>query len=321
MEFGNTLLAIFLGLTVTLTFRLIKSEWPLLYVDFTSIIDPIQRRSMSRWVIFRTGPALVCGLFLAVTMKRWDGGVWFPIGTMYAVHLLSIYLVPTIRGLRSGTLGIRQIVLWISSALLVLTAVFLAVLIRGIVEPLVPKPEEMVYVLWTGMFAAFALAFISRILQRDDQLVMGELIDRSVQELESRWFTIADQFAEEHGVDKWLFRAVMIVENIQRPRWFRRIERMIGRFRRNGTYGIMQVRSRVPITDKESFQIAARDHLSFTHSRIPENSWQKVERLKGAIIGYNSNPVFVEMVTEVIKQIAPFGEEVQEADGDDTPIS
>lgn len=49
--------------------------------------------------------------------------------------------------------------------------------------------------------------------------------------------------------------AVVLAEVQQRPRWFRRLERLGGKVLGAGTYGVAQVAADNPITDEESIDI------------------------------------------------------------------
>ena len=58
---------------------------------------------------------------------------------------------------------------------------------------------------------------------------------------------MAGALAAENGTDASLVRGIMIAENLQRPRWFRRLERIKGRG---------------PISDEESVRRAVGGRLS-----------------------------------------------------------
>src|SRR5215207_5321217 len=68
--------------------------------------------------------------------------------------------------------------------------------------------------------------------------------------------------AAQHGTDPLLVESIMMVENVQRPRWFRTAERLKGIFAKPGTYGIMQVASPRPLSDKDSIRIAIETRLA-----------------------------------------------------------
>jgi hypothetical protein len=58
-----------------------------------------------------------------------------------------------------------------------------------------------------------------------------------------------------------LLHAIMIVENVQRPPWFRALERLKGHVFPRGTYGILQAEADRPLTDQESIDVCASTRL------------------------------------------------------------
>jgi hypothetical protein len=64
----------------------------------------------------------------------------------------------------------------------------------------------------------------------------------------------------------------MVIENLQRPRWFRACERAKGKFFKHGSYGIMQVEADSPVSDEESIRIAVRTHLVAVSVPVVQNT-------------------------------------------------
>ena len=78
---------------------------------------------------------------------------------------------------------------------------------------------------------------------------------------------VIEQLVDDIGEDAWSYvsnfkatdpreiriaKAIILAECQQRPRWFRRLERVKGRLWKQGTYGVAQVAADGPITDRES---------------------------------------------------------------------
>lgn len=62
--------------------------------------------------------------------------------------------------------------------------------------------------------------------------------------------------ALDHSVDQRLAIAIAYTENAQRPPWFRRLENLVGKIRKGGSYGLFQVSGYGPVDDIESCRIA-----------------------------------------------------------------
>ena len=71
----------------------------------------------------------------------------------------------------------------------------------------------------------------------------------------------------------------MIIENIQRPCWFRRIETLIGKVARRGSYGIMQVQADRPLSNKQSIKQGVGILLRLKQqSQTPEELFSRYNR-------------------------------------------
>ena len=104
--------------------------------------------------------------------------------------------------------------------------------------------------------------------------------------------------AEIYNADEYLAIAICIVENLQRPSWFRILERIKSFFIPQGTYGIMQVSSNGYISDEESIHIAMRDYLLDTSGKSD---------MIDVIKRYNADDRYMEMVLEFYRAISPLG--------------
>jgi len=61
------------------------------------------------------------------------------------------------------------------------------------------------------------------------------------------------------GIDPYLLLSLAVLEDINRPSWFRALEKLIFKtgFYKPKTFGLMQVSSNKPVSDKESIRLAA----------------------------------------------------------------
>lgn len=282
---------------------MVRTEWPLLYVNFSTIIDPIQRRSFVHWVLFRSSPNFLAAVFLAVTVSRWAHSVSPAIAIMSSVHVLTSYSGPLLSGLRSNTLRSRQVLLWTTSIMLVAGSSTLALSVYTYLDKLVPQPHEMVAVVWTALFATLIFSAVRTRLERNQGVMTSELISLSQDEVMQKYAEPIREMSLKYSADEALLMAIAIVENIQRPGWFRVLERKIGWFRQSGTYGIMQITSRRPIDDLESIEVSARDYFPNSASDGSESPDKRFARLIEIGRHHNSNRQFLEMFQQVLTGI------------------
>lgn len=68
-----------------------------------------------------------------------------------------------------------------------------------------------------------------------------------------------------HGIDPKILLSIAILEDMNRPYWFRILERLLYKIGFNiKTSGLMQVASPYPVTDEESIDISAKLVRSLT---------------------------------------------------------
>jgi hypothetical protein len=121
--------------------------------------------------------------------------------------------------------------------------------------------------------------------------------------LDGDLISYAKSQAHAAGVDEDLVVAVMVVEAIQRPEWLRRLERLLARLLRRGTYGIMQVGSRRPLSDRESIDAAIQGPLSGVLLDRDQHGWAKRDSVGPAVRNYNSDPAFIEWLTTALEVV------------------
>ncbi|MEK6827288.1 MAG: hypothetical protein AABX99_02270, partial [Nanoarchaeota archaeon] len=101
---------------------------------------------------------------------------------------------------------------------------------------------------------------------------------------------------------KELVLAICITENIERPAWVRKLERIKSYVFKSGTYGIMQVASATYINDLQSINDAVKKHFKGT-AYISFSD----DELKSQLTKYNSDSKFIEFATAAFYELQPKG--------------
>jgi hypothetical protein len=175
---------------------------------------------------------------------------------------------------------------------------------RGVVARFVPSLQDITTAFWTAVFAGIAGAFLVRISR--NALDAYGLVYRSFEQIPERLFQVASRAAKQADADETLVWALMIVENVERPKWFREIEWLKARFAKRGTYGIMQVASDHPLSDEESIERTVTERLAGVKVRSPRGL--DVNALVAFAKTYNSNPSFSALLTSAysaVEQLRP----------------
>lgn len=128
--------------------------------------------------------------------------------------------------------------------------------------------------------------------------------------LDDGLITYARTEAEHMHADPYLVESFLLVESMQRPSWFRTLERFVGTVENRlgigsrRTYGIMQVPSRDPIDDRTSIKRALETR--FKNIQVPENQWGSpdLDFVRRLAISVNRDGQFADHVVAVYEAIS-----------------
>jgi len=287
-------------------FRAVRSRWPESYygvMDFTSYQLSLR---LGSYIVFRFLPVMIAAFAVSAVAISVDASG--PGAAMIAAGLHAV----TTAG-RAALIAIRTNGIFGRRLLLVAHAgVFFMVLGAGVVggllgtldrlRVLVPDGDALVSDLWTALLAGVVGAYLVR-MSSGSEVDAAELIRQSSRRIRPGLVHLADELAAEYTADPHLVRAILLVENLQRPGWIRGIERMAGRALRVGSYGIMQVQSGSPLSDADSIREAVSTRLA--GRLVPETRQGTPDDtvLRRHIRAYNGNDRFVELVTRVYYEL------------------
>ncbi|MGH8926498.1 MAG: hypothetical protein ACRDWA_18020, partial [Acidimicrobiia bacterium] len=131
---------------------------------------------------------------------------------------------------------------------------------KGWMMNLVPGPDELRSDLWTALLAAIlGAAFVKATSSRG--VDVPALVDYAKLQVGPELLSYARNRALEVSTDPDLVEAILLVESLQRPKWLRGLERRFGWLLGFKTYGVMQVTSDKPLSDKESIDRAVHNYL------------------------------------------------------------
>lgn len=275
-------------------YRAVQLNWPESYFGATELSTYAVATSPVRYALFRFGPVFLACLFVAVSLDRAGRsglvgslviGVAHSLTTTGRALVQAALLPSPIRRHRVPTL-----IVWGVVFLGVMLTAALAGLVSGYSSAFVPDSNEIVSSLWTGLIAGVLGAYLAKV-SRGHAIDEYEMADESRRRIPRHLWDLVGQEAITHAADPDLARAVMLVENLQRPHWFRALERARGRFVRRGTYGIMQVMSDRPLTDEESIKKAVRERLAGVTVKN-EHGYLDRDALATFARSYNPNPNF-----------------------------
>lgn len=282
-----------------------RSQWPESYISVRTALDSAPRSSALRYLLFRCFPTYAVGSLLAITVERLGGNALVALVCMGVPYAL-VNDGRALWCLRRGGAG-RGPVLWFYY-------VFNLVLIAGLVAlsyftyrwyaDFIPKPDELIFAVWTAVFAA-VLATAFQQLLRSPALSVEQKLAAARKDVGEDTWDYVNQAALDANCDPVLMQAIVAAEALQRPRWMRRVERAKGRLVPKGSYGVAQITSSHPLSDAQSVQALCQEHAGYYPAR---NSTGMVRQtlLEARIEKHNSNPAFVSSVMDFYRHLTPW---------------
>jgi len=297
-ELTDLLLGVIFGYAFLYVFyRAVQTDWPENYFGAGDVSAYEVSMTPLRYALFRFVPVYVTCIFVAVGLDRREsfGAVGaMTLGGAHALATLGTALVVWARSdarqrpSRTSIALIRAVVF-----VGVIVVALAAVATRDMLAAFVPPLTDLVTAFWTALFAGITGAFLVRVSRG----ALGEygLVARSLSQLPVRLLDLASAAAKESAADDILVQAVMVVENVQRPHWFRRLERLKSRLVRRGTYGIMQVASDRALSDEESIRKTVAERMAGVSVKFANGSLD-VKALQAFAATYNPNPNFATLL-------------------------
>lgn len=259
---AQTILGIGIGAALLHVFyRAVEFRWPESYVGagdtgaYSILASPVH------YIGFRALPVYVVCVLVATTSSRAGLSPFITslgVATFQGLSTSGRVLLHDIRR-RTPALWHRLPLVLLRSASLVVA--LLAGTIAGYsytaLAPFIPPLDQVALGLWTAVLAAVLGAYLAKMTSGGGAST-DQLLARSYRTLDRSLWELAQTRAEFHGADPQLLRAIMLVENIQRPPWVRRLEYLKARSKPPGTYGVMQVAAPEPIYQTSSRSIEPR---------------------------------------------------------------
>ena len=179
-----------------------------------------------------------------------------------------------------------------------------AAMLREHLASLVPDFESIRDAIWAGLIASM-LAFAFVHWTRAPERTLADIVRVQRQRVGPELIAYARGLALERNLDLDLVETTILTESIQRPRWFRRLERLKGIVFPKGTYGIMQVWSSRPIGDRRSIDHALEVHaVAFAR---PSEGTARSTLVRMRLRSYNGSRAFLDLAEEVHREVAGYG--------------
>lgn len=251
-------------------YKSVKTRWPEAYTSISTDFDQQVRTNPVRSIVlFRGGPVFLITLFVVVLIERYGGYPWAG-----AALLIVIYLSFTTFKAIWETVSHPRAPHWtilviyhLAAAIAVGLSVLIATALRQLLGGFIPPTKDLLIAVWAGLFAG-VFAVTARAVLSPSKLSSAEIIKQLRTDIrEDNWDYISKVPLRDDEVRE-LLRAVILAEVQQRPRWFRRLERLKGVVWGPGTYGVAQVVASKPITDRRSIELLAERFSTYSIPKV-----------------------------------------------------
>lgn len=301
-------LAIVSNSIISLFYSAFKLKWPDLYFSVNDMAAFFISVSLKRYLAFRFIPVfLILTVVLGVFMKDQSISIATSAGMIcMGVHALlsngkAIYdLLKRSKNIKIYFNIAYQISLHVITFIFLIILGFLSGFLSktSFVNIITPTIQGLTDNIWSALLTVILIEYL-RLLYTEKSIDIEEVIKRSKNNIEPDIFKMIDYVSIKFRASPTLLKAICIIENIQRPKWVRKIENIKSFLRQTGTYGIMQVKSSRPISDLVSIEIAAENFFADTADM------KSYETIAQKITNYNDSVQYRDLVIRAINYLDP----------------
>lgn len=265
----------------------------------------------TRWVnylIFRSFPPfIILSLFGAIYQK-------YSISSSYILLFLISTFVSTffrdIKQLGRDEVTFAEKIIHISNLIIL---AFLSIILGYIlsiinISFLAPSFEGLIDNLWASLFAALLVIFyldatnINKQFKdkEEKQIRLANCVVNSHNLIESKYENFIDRYCAQQHCSKALLYSILIYENLNRPIIVRKIENILVKLtKKTLTVGIAQIKSKRPLTDEESIEMATI-RLKNTDKIEKNNMTTANIKLLKTIKSYNNSVKYSESIIRIL---------------------
>jgi len=304
-------------------YREVASTYLPLYQPFgyMTVVDFLSggKRRWGLYFLFRLLPPLLILLLLAGILSRYAPGTNV---LLYLVIAASVSVIPRdVARIFFAKYISEKLIHTTNSLLIYVIAVGVGIWAQLYdLSFFAPSVSGLFDNLWSSLFVAVIALMYARItsppMQGADEKAAQTARDNYVVEsygsIHSKHAAVIDEAIAKYGCSKPILYAVLIYENMNRPKWMRRSENLLVRvFRLELTVGLAQVKSDKPLSDAESIVRAAHilQGSSFADSGYG-SGFVDLEQLESILKNYNSSNLYAESVAEIMSALRKYAPEV-----------
>lgn len=246
------------------SYRAVEWRWPERYIGMHETFGLSSQETWLRFLGYRALPTFVIAASCFVTLDRLNAPTWVAAAVIWALSVIATHGRVAVAALRSSRGEVNYAGYHLQMVVLLTGVIAIALLAAPAWKPLVPTPSELVSALWSGLLVAGLGGALFVILRPRSESAPyygpRYFIDRASKDVGIEVLDWLFLESIRTGADPILLKALLVVEVVQRPKWFRQLEAVGAWLGLKTTTGAMQMPSRQPLSDRESITRAAEEY-------------------------------------------------------------
>lgn len=304
-------LVIFSASIIYFLYRFVESKWPDIYFTTSDKSTAILAMNPLWFFSFRFFPVFLT-ITLILSLLKEDSftlrervAAGFMIGLIHVFNtdvraLCKIFRRDSSIHAYSNKAG--QILAHLLSIVLILVLSLLGGVVSfcNFTQRMTPTFQGVLDNIWSSVIIALSLFIISKLPNLIGNILsVDDIYKVSLEGIDSKILREINAQSLVYNVNRHLVKSICIVENLQRPKWLRKLERLKSFVSPRGTYGIMQVYSDRYVSDIQSVSIAMEKYFKDSVNLTSE------EEVSEIISKYNQDVTYKDMVLEVYRSLLP----------------
>lgn len=289
----------------------ISSDLPLNYLSLKELISQ-RNKKWFQYICFRFIPPLITSfLIIGEFSIAHSGDIIGQIIIVISCVLFYFVLdIPHIVKERH-TLSWKLLYVFILTIIVAASVVDIVLINTFDLSMLLPNFSNIIDGLWTALFVAVVVAIYLRLTNMNERNKSNEssfvsnqdFIRKQEHIIEAKYGSVIEQVANENNLDQKLIMAILIYENLNRPKGIRIMENVLIRiFHLELTAGIAQVKTNHPITDEDSI-IKMGEYLRNCMSSIVGQGVDSKGLNDALIRQYNIDPTYATNVKSILEML------------------
>lgn len=288
-----------------------RTEWPESYTSLDNRIEHQYRSNPLRTLVgFRGLPVAVTVMLISEMIDRNEGHV-----VMGTVGMIASYLVLTSARAVYEVLkeprhpNYKFIILHhCGQTLIVVIFAWFGLIGHDLWGSWIPRGDEFAIAVLAGAFASvmaiWARSWLTAVKMPFPELVQELKLDIGFDQIE--YALMQSGKVDRSGNLGLLVYAILLAEAQQRPSWFRKLETLIGKLGRSGTFGVAQVSSNRPVSDEQSIDMLIQQLVSGARFEFVEMDYHSLE-VRNLLLEHNPDRDHVERIITYWYELRSYG--------------